>query len=72
MDDIENGILVLQAMKDVKIDKVEDGKVWISLTKEEILKEVNKSLALKDIGVLSFKREGSVEDVFSHISEVVT
>jgi ABC-2 type transport system ATP-binding protein len=72
LDDIENGILVLQAMKDVKIDKVEDGKVWISLTKEEILKEVNKSLALKDIGVLSFKREGSVEDVFSHISEVVT
>jgi len=71
LDNIMEGILVIQTIGNIKVEKTEGSKVWVSLESEEQLKELNKTLTLKDIGILDIRREGSVEDVFSHIKEVV-
>ncbi len=70
LDDINSGILELQKMEHVKIEKVEGNKIWLSLQNEYQVKEMIKKLSINDIGVNNFQREGSVEDVFSKLMEV--
>lgn len=70
LDNLEGGIVVIQTLPDVKIERFENDTVWVSLKKEDQVKTIIKSLSLKDIGVMNFDREGSVEDVFGSLMGV--
>ncbi|MCU0799908.1 MAG: ABC transporter ATP-binding protein [Candidatus Thermoplasmatota archaeon] len=69
VDDISSAIITLQSLKDVQIDKFEGNNIYLTLKEEKMVKIVNKELSLRNVGILQFKRTGSVEDVFSHIME---
>ena len=69
VDNIGSAIIILQSLKEVHIDKFEGCNIYMTLKDEGSVKLVNKELSLKNVGILQFKRTGSVEDVFSHIME---
>lgn len=71
LDDVTGGIIALQNMNGVKIEKFEGDTIYIEISKGGAVMDINMRLAEKEIGVLQMTRIGSMEDVFSAVSEVI-
>lgn len=72
VDDTAKAIITLQDLDYVTIDSFIGNDIVIILESPEMMKAVNKALALDDIGVLKFDQEGTMEDVFTSITGVKT
>ncbi|MGA1822503.1 MAG: ABC transporter ATP-binding protein [Thermoplasmatota archaeon] len=70
VDDVAGGIIALQNMNGIRIEKFEGDIIFIEISGDARVMDVNLRLAEREIGVLQMTRIGSMEDVFTAVSEV--
>ena len=70
VDNPKRAVEIISGLEGVEVDKVEEGRVYVLMEDEKLMKEVNQNLLGADVMITQLSRTGSMEDVFSQLVEV--
>ncbi|MGA1822507.1 MAG: ABC transporter ATP-binding protein [Thermoplasmatota archaeon] len=70
MDDIEKGVDLINEMNLGAIESQEGNSLIIQLQDEEMIKRINREMALRGVCVEQVVRLGNIEEIFSTLTEV--